>query len=702
MPGVEAHQGETTVDESPAPSPPAPHTQEGEVSGQKEAPGGYHTEEEEEARRQKGTSVCVAPPLPAAPLLFSAKVMLACKLLLLLLALVIVVHTRGPLVRKTSSPQPFFPQHSLVTDFHTGDVGSLTERLLAADLSLVVYYAPWDRASQTLRWEVERAAQHHHEQIYFAAINCWQPGSECKSRYKIRKFPAIVLHIRTASGMETKAMAYGGLPEAAHLIRFLSRCLRPLTHVASHADLPRLQMDHGGVVLGFFDFTASLVPRGFTSYYLASMRWLQHEPAGAVAWGVVTNPRVAQTFALNASQAIHLVLWNTTLAFTNAAVSDSEAISSWVAKRLDETASWLHLSGDKSQALSRATQEGPTLLLFSPDNPYYTTNDPFTLLRELSLEYFNCNQSGRVSTLARYLGASRSRGRTHQRKVERACHTYLAEHLQLLHLSQQHYTAEGKTFHPDLLSTTVSYHSTKAICERCRLSWEAGGDCIPAREGSLVTEECANPNLQVKANLLHHVKSLMMVLSDSCREMVLQYTPWKDPLCCHKANTTNTSSSASPSPHLPLIKTQTGDKGVVGGQPDDHIERLQVRAGEEQCRRLFHGSLLGTLPFIKDQDAPLDITGKDMTEGKVVMLRGKMGLGCRTNKTLSFLALDSLHHQDVAERLGVNLSSLSSPPNTAALIVDVKREAHFILDASLSKHTLAAFILNYTHGLLDR
>ena len=77
------------------------------------------------------------------------------------------------------------------------------------------------------------------------------------------------------------------------------------------------------------------------------------------------------------------------------------------------------------------------------------------------------------------------------------------------------------------------------------------------------------------------------------------------------------------------------------------------------------------------------------------------GLGCRTNKTLSFLAVDSLHHQDMASRLGVNLSS-RDPPNTAAVIVDVEREAHFILDASLSKHTLAAFILNYTHGLLDR
>lgn len=52
-----------------------------------------------------------------------------------------------------------------MTDIYTGDVNTLTERLLASDLSLVVYYAPWDRDSQLLRWELEKAARYHHEQV---------------------------------------------------------------------------------------------------------------------------------------------------------------------------------------------------------------------------------------------------------------------------------------------------------------------------------------------------------------------------------------------------------------------------------------------------------------------------------------------------------------------------------------------------------
>lgn len=68
---------------------------------------------------------------------------------------------------------------------------------------------------------------------------------------------------------------------------------------------------------------------------------------------------------------------------------------------------------------------------------------------------------------------------------------------------------------------------------------------------------------------------------------------------------------------------------------------------------------------------------------------------------MSFIAVDSLLHKDVAEKLGVNLTA-KEPPNTAAVIVDFLKEAHFILDASLSKQTLANFIIDYSKGHVDR
>ncbi|KAK4316919.1 hypothetical protein Pmani_011968 [Petrolisthes manimaculis] len=602
------------------------------------------------------------------------KIMLFCKVSFVLLALVLVVQSRGPIIRRASPSQPFFPRHSLVTDFYTGDVHALTDRLLASDLSLVVYYAPWDRDSQLLRWELEKAARYHHEQIYFAAINCWQPGSECKSRYKIRTYPAVVLHVRSSSGLETRALAYGGPLAAPHLIRFLARALHPLSHVASYTDLARLQMEHNAVVLGYYNFASGQqLPRGFTSFYLGSLRAMQTDNANSVAWAVVTNPRVATALSLNVTHPIHLVLWNSTLVFTTAKSSGSEAISQWVNKRLAESASWLHLPGMKSFSVDKLLQKGPTLMLFTPDNPYHRANDPFTLLREVSLEYNNCNQSSRVSNLARYLSSARTSGRRQLRNAEKMCRRYIQNQLHLLHLSRQQLRNEDEICCRTLPSSNAGTPDGPSnVCDVCAHP--------VTKEESLLDGYCSDLGARGEAGgLLQHVNSLMTVFSDSCRELVLQYSPWEQyPVCCQLNNTYHTRQITDDPLKLKREEDETG-------QRDDLIEKMVAMAAEDQCKRLFHGSLLAPSALLKDQHPSPDV----------------VGLGCKTNRTMSFIAVDSLRHKDVAEKLGVNLTT-REPPNTVAVIVDSQKESHFILDASLSKQTLANFIIDYTKGHVDR
>ncbi|XP_042875238.1 thioredoxin domain-containing protein 11-like isoform X3 [Penaeus japonicus] len=638
--------------------------------------------EEEEGEGRRGRFWALVPLSRASKGVLGARAMLACKLsCVLLMAIAAVQSSRGPLVQTTPAAQPFFPRHSLVSDFHTGDVVALTERLLATDLSLVVYYAPWDRDSQALRWEIEKVARYHHEQVYFAAINCWHPNSECRARYKIRTFPAIVLHVRSSSGQETKAMAYGGPHHAGHIVRFLSRALRPLTHVASHADLARLQMEYSATVLGYYDFTSSAhLPKGFMSFYLASLRALQHDNTNAIAWGVVTNPQTARALSFNGTKSVHLVLWNTTLSFTGAASADSEGISNWVLKRLDETAMWVDLPGTKSLTLDRLLQRGPALILFAPDNPYHTANDPFNLLREVSLDYNNCNRSTRVNNLATYLGSVRSRGRRQLRQAERVCKNYLQEQLRILHLSREQLNLEDETccrsLPGDRSSSSGGSHHDK-VCDVC---------VHPANKPTNPEHmHCTKPtSWQQESSLLQHVNTLMSVFSDSCREMVLQYSPWEHYSVCCQRNSTPAKTKTSPKTPVTEEKKMTDDV-VMEGHRDDRIEKLVAFAAEDQCKRLFHGSLLAPPSLLKDQhDAP-DITG----------------LGCQKNHTLSYAAVDSLRHRRLAERLGINLTS-PEPHNTAVVILDTQREAHFVMDAPLSKASLAAFVLNYTSGSLGR
>ena len=73
--------------------------------------------------------------------------------------------------------------------------------------------------------------------------------------------------------------------------------------------------------------------------------------------------------------------------YTAASTADSEGISNWAYKRLDETATWVEIPGTKSLALNKVLQEGPALIVFAPDNPYYSANDPFTLVSSWKRKY---------------------------------------------------------------------------------------------------------------------------------------------------------------------------------------------------------------------------------------------------------------------------------------------------------------------------
>lgn len=63
-------------------------------------------------------------------------------------------------------------------------------------------------------------------------------------------------------------------------------------------------------------------------------------------------------------------------------------------------------------------------------------------------------------------------------------------------------------------------------------------------------------------------------------------------------------------------------------------------------------------------DPLLDKSPSDFDFNKII------GLGCKTNKTLSFLAMDSLTYGLVAEKLGISLEN--SNKSTAAIVIDAQ------------------------------
>ena len=60
---------------------------------------------------------------------------------------------------------PFFKLNSSVHDFKDGDITTPFTAVLAADISLVMYYAPWDFDSQMVRQELEIVANKLKDQV---------------------------------------------------------------------------------------------------------------------------------------------------------------------------------------------------------------------------------------------------------------------------------------------------------------------------------------------------------------------------------------------------------------------------------------------------------------------------------------------------------------------------------------------------------
>ncbi|CAL4105676.1 unnamed protein product [Meganyctiphanes norvegica] len=580
----------------------------------------------------------------------------------------------GSLQSETKTPSPFFPPYSLVSDFYTGQVSELVDRLLSSDISLVVYYAPWDRDCQELRWELEKVARFHHEQVFIAAINCWQPGSQCRQTYKIRPYPAIVAHIRAPSGLETKAVAYEGPRKAAHIINFLSRALKPFSHVTSAADLAKLQTQYDSTVLGYYDFSSGSIPPGFRSFHLAALRTMGNPKGSSIGWGVVTNLKAAKSLSFNQTRSIHYVLWNTTLLYTGAASANSESISNWVLRRYDKTCRWLDFPATKTLDLNNILTKGPTLMLFMPDNPYYETNDPYSVLREVSLEYHNCEEKSRLQRMASIISSARTHGRNQLRQAQKKCHEYIKDKLKTMEILKQQ--QNDQCFKS--LSASDPNFSDDFVVRKCS---NTGSN----KWTSEVSHSCSLPSYSsARDSLIQHAQSLLSVFSDSCREMILQYTPWEDQnnVCCYRNSTVNKNTNQE----LTEVKKMESSNEIYNQHIiDDHIEKMLTASALDQCKRLFHGSMIAPHALLKELTPDESITG----------------LGCKTNKTLSFVAVDSLRHNDVAQRMGLNLTA-KHPHKTGAVIVDTKNDVHFILDVSVNKQTLVNFILNYTSGELDR
>lgn len=266
----------------------------------------------------------------------------------------------------------FFSIKSVVQDYPYGNLISLQKKVSLADVALVMFYAPWSAESQHARPVYESVAKLFHREVEFSAINCWKPGGECRQQYKkVMAWPVLMAYNRN-----NVAISYNGLWTESALSRFVYRMMNPIQRVNRPEDLLQIIHDHDSVTVLFVNMNSS--KQFYNIFYQASIKWLENDPYGDMAFVVVTGDAM-QLFAIDREPVLRLYLWNNTVEYENSIWKPS-LLYKWFAANVHQVSQWLSPPGFRSKEFDLFLKRGPVLLLFTPRNLYQSWNDAYAMV----------------------------------------------------------------------------------------------------------------------------------------------------------------------------------------------------------------------------------------------------------------------------------------------------------------------------------
>lgn len=111
------------------------------------------------------------------------------------------------------------------------------------------------------------------------------------------------------------------------------------------------------------------------------------------------------------------------------------------------------------------------------------------------------------------------------------------------------------------------------------------------------------------------------------------------------------------------------------------MKNLKMINERKDCNLFEYANKLNEPVFVKSYDSMINITG----------------LGCESNVTLKFIAMDSLMYRHFAERFTINLDRR----NSAVILINERMETHHVL-TNITGNSLNEFIYNFTKNQLER
>lgn len=546
---------------------------------------------------------------------------------------------RSPKLARLTTAPAFFPGDSLVHDFPAGNLDAVQNRVKASDISLVLFYAPWSADCQHARTSYEQIARLYNRHVYFAAVNCWQPGGECRAQYaKIHEWPVAMAYYQTGL-----AVPYTGRWSAASLLRFVRALQRPLQRVYDNEGMLGLMMSHDAVIVAFLaDIEAGTA---YELFYTTAVKWLERDPFQSVAFAVVTGAPAVGSFGVCALQPLLRVYrWNGTV---DHAIDDgwtAARMHGWLTAQMIRVSAWLQPPGTKASTMAPHMQRGPVLMLFTPRNavaPMPAPNDAYDMLRQIGVDYNNC-------------------AGVHQPWIAEMSRVYIT-----------HVRAENLRSHAKFVAQCSRLRDEESRAEAHCFA-DDGGPGEGVRRSAADREQQQHPQQHVASIVFGNVVNSSSKLPGSAAALLKHCStigPHKaSEMCdgapqqtCAKRLPAQDASLYSESRTVPVSPNDsaTMHTSMLDG---DHDERAPLNLQRQRTR------MMCALHAAGEQLADFPRAQFFAVADEWQNFRRIAELGCLRNRTLSFVAVDSALYHVYAERLGVDV--LRAANQTAAVIVD--------------------------------
>lgn len=456
------------------------------------------------------------------------------------------------------------------------------------------------------------------------------------------------------------------------------------------------------MVLGYFNFNQSPHQPGYRSYLTTAIKALVNDPWRTVVYTVVTNLRAAMKLKLDPHKDAALIIYvgNTTEHVT-AKSTKPVTLLSWIYSRseLATTIKWISPSGIKSNIMSEFIQKTPTLILFTPRSFLLGISPYYDLLREIILDYFNCDNSPIIRSLIHRNILRRRLLEERLSELEERCH-------ELLDQKERIDTDNRRKFNDNI----------DTCCHTQTVKWRSFGGARHGMNKKCLCTSCVHISLPKCPARCNHF---------DCLSTASRYLDEFDPnFVNNSAVYCNQIKNSYQPKYTPYYKIVTTCSGNLQDSHSDDLwtnKELQTLTADEKIGRMIQEFEIQHCRKLKLGMNYSDLNFPETNENRKYNLRADFtGLACRTNRTLKFMAFDSLLYPAFAESLGIDVFNV--PHATIALIIDPTKETVHVLNHeirfeelsneelpntfnainSYSKIAFIEFIKNFTAGTLPR